>query len=62
MKKNTNVFIDYLKKNANFANDFDVLVALYEQDHTFEQCEYFRNRKNRIVYEYTQDIRSGHIL
>ena len=62
LKKNTNVFVDYLKKNANFANDFDVLAALYEQDHSFEQCEFFRNRKNKIISEYTKDVRSGHIL
>ena len=32
LKNNINVFIDYLKRNSNFSNDFEVLIALVKQD------------------------------
>lgn len=62
LKSNTQVFIDYLRKNINFSNDFEVLIALYEQDHTFEQSEYFRERKKKIIQTYVLNLKTGKVL
>ena len=47
LKSNDDVFLQYLKDNANFSNDFDVLVALCEQNPDFVRCDYFRERRKK---------------
>ena len=61
LKSDTNTFVDYLRRNVTFTNDYDVLVALYEQDHTFEQSTYWRNRKNSIINEYITGLKNGRL-
>ena len=41
--------LEYLKNNSNFSNDYDVLVALCEQNWDFTRNEYFRDRKKEIL-------------
>ena len=62
LKTNDDVFLDYLKKNINFANDYDVLVALVEQNRDFIRSEFFRQRRKQIIYQYTLNFKSGHIV
>lgn len=62
LKTNDDVFLQYLKDNSNFSNDYEVLVALVEQNRDFLRSEYFRNRKERIIRTYVKNFRSGHIL
>ena len=61
LKSDTNTYVDYLRRNVTFTNDYDVLVALYEQDHTFEQSTYWRNRKNSIINEYITGLKNGRL-
>jgi hypothetical protein len=62
LKTNDDVFLDYLTKNANFANDFEVLVALVNQNRDFLRSEYFRRRKRKIIETYVLNFRSGHVI
>ena len=55
-------FFDYLKRNANFANDFEVLIALCEQDHDFVRSQYFRQRRYQIMKDYVYKLRTGEII
>ena len=59
LKTDNNVFLDYLKKNTNFSNDFEVLVALCEHNKDFVRSEYFRNRKRKIIETYVLNFKSG---
>lgn len=62
LKTDINAYIDYLKRNANFVNGYDVLVALYEQDHKFEQCDYFRQRRREILSNYLWNLKNGRLI
>lgn len=62
LKNNINVFLDYLKRNANFSNDFEVLIALIKQDSEFEQCSYFKDRRDRIIQSYIANAKMGRII
>lgn len=62
LKIDNSVFLDYLKKNANFSNDYDVLVALCEHNSEFYRSSYFRNRKKDIIKTYVLNLKSGKII
>ena len=61
LKSDVNVYVDYLRRNVNFTNDYDVLIALYEQDHSFQQSTYWQNRKNAIISTYINDLKNGRL-
>lgn len=62
MKKDDDVFIEYLKENQNFANDYVVLVKLCEQNPLFVRSEYFRQRKYQIIRAYITKFRFGKVI
>ncbi len=62
LKTDTPTFIDYLKKNANFVNGYEVLVALWEHNHEFEQSDYFRERRKHIIHGYLWNLKNGHVI
>ena len=62
LKKNDDVFLAYLRDNSNFSNDFDVLLALVEQDRDFLRSDYFRARKKKIINTYVLNMKSGKVL
>lgn len=62
LKTNDEVFLDYLRKNSNFSNDYDVLVALCEHNPDFVRSEYFRKRKEFIIKTYILNMKSGKII
>ena len=62
LKTNDEVFLDYLKKNSNFSNDYDVLVALCEYNPDFVRSEYFRKRKEFIIKAYVLNMKSGKLI
>ena len=47
LKSDDDAFLEYLDKNKNFSNDFEVLVALVNQDREFLRSEYFRSRRKK---------------
>ena len=60
--KNANniAFFDYLEKNKNFSNDYEVLLALQEHNKNFVKSSYFRRRKSDIISAYVLNFKSGH--
>ncbi len=62
LKKDDHTFMEYLIKNENFSNDFEVLVALVEHNPEFVRCDYFRERKKRIIYNYLKEIKNGKLI
>lgn len=62
LKSDDDVFLDYLKHNDNFSNDYTVLCALVQQDRDFLRSEYFRTRKFIIMQSYVKNFKSGKII
>lgn len=62
LKRDDDFFLDYLRKNANFANDFEVLVALVENDRDFMDSDYFRERRNYVLKNYAMNFKNGRLL
>jgi hypothetical protein len=62
LKTDNDVFLNYLRDNKNFSNDFEVLIALVEQDRDFLRSEYFRHRKEWIIKSYVMNFKNGKII
>ena len=62
LKRDNNAFLKYLKENKNFSNDFEVLVALCEQNKEFTRSDYFRYRKANIIEAYVNNFKFGKVL
>ena len=62
LKTKDEVFLDYLKKNSNFSNDYEVLVALCEQNPEFVRSDYFRKRREFIIKTYILNFKSGKVI
>lgn len=62
LKINDDIFLDYLRKNSNFSNDYDVLIALCEHNQDFIRSEYFRRRREFIIKTYILNFKSGKII
>lgn len=62
LKTDLDTFLDYLKKNSNFSNDYDVLLALLEQNPEFERSKYFRDRRKEIIRSYVWNFKSGRVI
>lgn len=62
MQTDDDVFLDYLRKNQNFFNDFEVLLAIVEQNRDFLQSEYFRERKRYIIHGYLMNVKTGRVI
>ena len=62
LKSNDEVFLQYLRDNSNFANDFEVLVALCEQNPNFIRCDYFRERRRKIIKGYIKKYKTGKVI
>lgn len=62
LKTDNNVFLNYLKKNSNFSNDYDVLLALCKHNIDFVRSSYFRERKKKIIQAYVLNLKNGEII
>ena len=62
LKSDDNAFLEYLDKNKNFSNDFEVLVALCKQDPMFVRSSYFRSRKYKILQTYVNNVKGGKLI
>lgn len=62
LKSDDEFFLDYLKKNSNFSNDYDVLVDLCKWNPLFVQSSYFRERKRKIIMAYVLNFKSGKVI
>ena len=62
LKTNDDVFLEYLRKNQNFANDFEVLLALVAHNPQFIKCEYFYQRRSQIIKAYIKKFKTGKVI
>lgn len=62
LKQDNDFFLDYLKKNVNFSNDYDVLISLCEHNSNFYRSSYFRQRKKKIIESYVFNLKNGQII
>lgn len=62
LKTDNEFFMEYLKKNKNFSNDYEVLIALCEHNSEFYRSSYFRSRKKKIIEGYVLNLKSGKII
>lgn len=62
LKTDDTVFLDYLKKNINFSNDYEALIALCEHNKDFTKSEYFRERRSKIISNYVLNLKNGKLI
>lgn len=62
LKNDDEFFIQYLRDNVNFSNDYEVLVALCEHNSDFINCDYFRDRRKTITHSYVMDLKVGKLI
>ena len=62
LKNDNDVFLDFLIKNANFANDYEVLYELVKYNPKFINCDWFLRQKSWIINKYIKKIRSGKLI
>lgn len=62
LKTDNEFFMEYLEKNKNFSNDYEVLIALCEHNSEFYRSSYFRSRKKKIIEGYVLNLKSGKII
>lgn len=62
LKSDNEFFKEYLRRNLNFSNDYEVLLDLCEWNSNFEKCSYFRERKQKIISTYLLHAKSGEII
>lgn len=62
LKQDDKFFLEYLRKNKNFSNDYEVLVTLCEQNMDFLRSSYFRRRKEFIIKTYVLNMKTGKLI
>lgn len=62
LKTDISTFIEHLRRYSTFSNDYDVLIALYEQNPEFERCDYFRERRSCIISHYVWNLKNGRLI
>ena len=62
LQTDDNVFLQYLEKNKNFSNDFEVLIALVNHNPDFIRSEYFKERRSRIIRAYVVNMKTGKLI
>lgn len=62
LKTDHEFFMEYLEKNKNFSNDFEVLNALCKHNSEFCRSSYFRSRKKKIIESHVLNLKSGKII
>ena len=62
LKTDNEFYMEYLEKNKNFSNDYEVLIALCEHNSEFYRSSYFRSRKKKIIEGYVLNLKSGKII
>lgn len=62
LKCDNDFFLEYLKNNANFSNDFEVLYTLCHHNKNFIYSSYYRDRKKYIIKNLLLKIKSGELI
>ena len=62
LRTDDDTFLDYLERNKNFSKDYEVLIALCRYNPKFIQCDYFRQRRNKIITDYVTNMKTGRVI
>lgn len=62
LKSDLNTFLDYLDKNKNFSNDYEVLIELCKWNKEFHRSSYFRDRRHHIIKNHVLNLKTGKII
>lgn len=62
LKSDNDAFETFLRKNANEVNHYEMLADLYQQNHQFGNCKWFRQEKSEIIKAYVRRLRKGKIF
>ena len=62
LKEDKDFFLEYLDKNKNFSNDFEVLVELCKWNKDFHRTDYFKDRKRVIIDNYIRQLKTGKLV
>lgn len=62
LKRDNQAFEKFLRKNANQVNHYEMLADLYDHNHAFGNCKWFREEKKKIIFHYVSRLRKGKIL
>ena len=61
MKIDNSIYVDYLRKNANVVNCYEMLADLYDWGDNFDESTWFRYEKRQIIRSYVRKLRTGKI-
>lgn len=62
LRNDPETFLDYLARNRNYANDYEVLLALYDHNPEFADTDYYKDRRKEIIQAYSLKVKSGKLL
>jgi len=62
LKNDPECFLEFLKTNANFANDYEVLYELVQYNPEFANCDWFLRQKTWIINKYIKKVKAGKLL
>lgn len=62
IKKDPDKFNEFLKKNGNITNHYDMMSALYEHNPLIADSKWFRQEKSRIIQNYVGKLKKGKIF
>ncbi len=62
LKRDNDEFEQFLRKNANEINHYEMLADLYHQNHDFGNCKWFRYEKSEIIKSYVRRLRKGKVF
>jgi len=61
LKNNDEVYIEFLRKNANRVNSNDMLADLYETNKNLVNTELFKDKRSLDIHNYVKHIKKGKI-
>lgn len=61
LKHDDVVFEDFLRKNANVINHYEMLADLYRHNNDFVDSDFFKNERKKIINTYVNYLRKGKI-
>lgn len=61
LKFDADEFYNYLIKNANISNHFEMMAGLYKHNPDFANSTWFRNEKKKIISNYVNRLKKGKI-
>lgn len=61
MKNDEEAFVSFLRQNANITNCYNMMADLYDWNHNFADCKWYRSQKRQIINTYINKLKSGKI-